>query len=199
MCSCERSPLFQLFSDADKSSRHFLEIDIEDNVDPQDFYREVLLSYRLLFGQDKDSHNDFNKLIQKGNPLEKDYHDSLLPVLCGQSWNSTDALPIYEFIEADEPSSHYSPTEDFPFLGKRLLEVQKYVQNQKANSFWAIWYDKRDPAVWWTFWAVIIFGGVTLLLGALQLTVDIIVGFYQVKYAKEQLSQQLLQNVPPGG
>lgn len=130
---------------------------VEDNIDPRDFYREILLSYRLIFGQDKNSHNDFNAWIEKGKPLPEEYHDSLLPILCGQSWDSADALPIYEFIDADDPSTHYSPTEDFPFLGKRLLEVQKHVLNQKPTDFQAIWYDKRDPDKWWTFWVSFIF------------------------------------------
>jgi hypothetical protein len=150
--ACQYFNVTRLFSDADKSSRHFLEVEVEDNNDPRDFYREVLLSYRLLFGQDNSSHKDFSTWIQKGNPLPEEYYDSLLPLLCGQSWDSTDALPIYEFIEAEDPSTHYSPTEHFPFLGKRLLEVQKYVRNQKPKNFWAIWYDKRNPSEWWTFW-----------------------------------------------
>lgn len=142
----------RLFSDADKSNRDFLEVALQDNIDPRVFYREVILSYRLLFGQDSNSHNDFNAWIKKGNPLPEEYPDSFLPLLCGQSWDSAEALPIYEFIEADDPSTHYSPTEDFPFLGKRLLDIQKHVLNQKPNGFWAMWYDKRDPAQWWTSW-----------------------------------------------
>lgn len=142
-----------LFLDADRSFRPFLELDIEDDINPRDFYIEVLLSYRVLFGQDNISHRDFQTWIQHGNPLPKEYHDFLLPLLCSHKWDSSEAFHIWEFIDAEDPSSHYCPTEDFPFLGKRLLELQKYVRNQKANSFWAMWYDnKRNPVEWWTFW-----------------------------------------------
>ncbi|KAE8450803.1 hypothetical protein EG329_005716 [Mollisiaceae sp. DMI_Dod_QoI] len=181
MCSCKKlSPLSQIFLDSNE---------YDDDEDARDFYKEVLLSYRLIFQQDHNSYNDFNQITQIGDEMPREYHDALLLVLCGQHWESPRTRCIYEMIEAEVPSAHYSPSVYFPFLGERLLEVQRYVRGHKPNTFWALWNDRRDTSAWWTFWLLGIVACTTLvatlLLGILQL----VVGILQVMYTKEQLSQ----------
>ncbi|CZR55431.1 uncharacterized protein PAC_05319 [Phialocephala subalpina] len=152
--------LHRLFWDSDQSNS-FLRAEVEDAME---FYREVLLSYRLIFGQDNISHKRFNKMFRKSDLLPKEYHDSLIFILCGQHWDSKEARHVYELIDAEDPSTHYSPTIDFPYLGTRLLELQTYVKDYKPSTFCAIWNDKRDPSEWWTFWAVILMGSMTLIV-----------------------------------
>jgi hypothetical protein len=76
----------------------------------------------------------------------------MLEVLCGRRWDANGALQIFDEIEAENPSSYYSPVRDFPFLGERLLDLQKYVKGCNPKSIRAIWYDQRNPASWLTFW-----------------------------------------------
>ncbi|KAF8865228.1 hypothetical protein BDZ45DRAFT_684279 [Acephala macrosclerotiorum] len=198
MSSCDKlSPLSRIFWDADDGN-NFLRAEVED---ASEFYKEVLLSYRLIFGQESNSHRDFSITSQSYTPLSKDleYHDSLLPILCGQDWESATARPIYEMIDAEDPSTQYSPAADFPYLGKRLLEIQRYVRGHKPNDFWALWYDKRDHAAWWAFWAVILIGGITVVITTLLGVLQLAVGILQAQYAREQLGQQTQQVMPPGG
>jgi hypothetical protein len=120
--------------------------------DAKDYHKEVLLTYRLLFGQDTSSYKHFNALKRKGALVSEEHRDLLLSTLCGESWESKNARQVYEMIEAEEPSLHYSPSTDFPFLGRRLLDIQKYVRGHNSHTIRAIWFDRRNPLAWWTFW-----------------------------------------------
>ena len=123
-----------------------------------EYFREVLLSYRLIFGQDKHSSRLFARQVTKmplnwnNSDSRSDDNDPMLLILCTQHWKSTGAKEIYEEIEAADTSQHYQPADDFPFLGRKLLELQAYVKGRDAHSWKALWYDKRDMSVWWTFW-----------------------------------------------
>lgn len=136
----------------------------------KDYFREVLLSYRLIFSQDAKSHQAFRRLRStwastlNGNP------DPLLDAICGQHCEGEDARSIWDEIGADEPSSHYSPS-DFIFLGKRLLNVQRYVKGHKPRGFVSLWFDQRDPSNWWNLWAVIVLGGGALLFALISVSV----------------------------
>jgi hypothetical protein len=116
---------------------------------------EVLISYRLIFGQTKNSHRDFKTLSRKwakswnSTPELQKQADPMLYILCGQPCTSPEASAIYDEIEAEDPSTHYSPVTDFPFFGERLVELQNYV---RGHNFMALWYDRRDVSWWWTFW-----------------------------------------------
>lgn len=63
----------------------------------------------------------------------------------------------------------YSATEDFPRLGQRLLRVQKFNARWRPSRLTDFWRDRRNPYQWYTFWAVLIVGGVANLLAVLQL------------------------------
>jgi hypothetical protein len=119
--------------------------------DVSDFHSEVLLSYRLIFGQDRSSYSDFHSLTRV-SPLPDEHHDSLLPTLCGADWKSTQARQVYEMIAADDTSTQYVPSTHFPFLGKRLLDIQTYVKGQNPSNFLSIWHDRRNLPNWWAFW-----------------------------------------------
>lgn len=68
----------------------------------------------------------------------------------------------------------YRLNRDFPVLRERLAILQHHLNNVKPRSWKAIWADKRDSAQWWTFWAVIIFGGTGIILGAMQVILQFI-------------------------
>jgi hypothetical protein len=71
--------------------------------DVQEFYREILITYRLLFGQHKGSYKAFNTVTQTSIPVPNKCADPLLPLLCGQSWTSKTSIKVYELIGAESP------------------------------------------------------------------------------------------------
>ena len=125
----------------------------ESLTEAQHFFREVLISYRLIFGQTRSSRNDFNRTYSKLNFWSKQPNpDPLITILCGQNWESESAMQIYYDIEADDPSNHYDARYDFPFLGRRLLELQDYIRGQNPEAMGALWHDRRNVSYWWTLW-----------------------------------------------
>jgi hypothetical protein len=138
----------RIFYDATGESEGY-----SDNLeDASDFYSEVLLSYRLIFGQDLSSAADFLLLV-RDTPLSLDFHDPLLPALCGAKWPTNDkAREAYELIAAEDPSPQYRASIHFPFLGKRLLDIQSHVKGFHPNDFRSLWNDRRNRERWWTFW-----------------------------------------------
>jgi hypothetical protein len=124
-----------------------------------DYFREVLLSYRLLFGEERRSRRTFRSWVSrwqsewKSTPdNSKPPADPLLLVLGSQSWESDEARQIYDEIGATDPASLYSPTGDFKYFGKRLLDLQTYVRDRRSTSIVGLWFDTRNLQWWWTFW-----------------------------------------------
>ncbi|MCJ1404907.1 hypothetical protein MMC11_008133 [Xylographa trunciseda] len=138
--------------------------------DVTNFLCEVLLSYRLLFGQSKEARQYFRRLVQAQafEDIPSHAHDPLLPLLCGRK--STDL-----FGHGKERST-YRVARDFPMLRFRIAVLKKQLAISKPRGWKELWRDKRDSAQWVTFWAVIIIGGLGLLLSLLQ----VIIGVLQV-------------------
>jgi len=178
MYSQETTLLSRLYID---HCRYFRDHGLEDTGDDQsqEYFREVLLSYRLIFGQDKESWRMFRKKSAKWEPKwnwsdhQSEDFDPLLLVLCGESYLDPGAKALYEEIDAAELSPYYFPDTDFPFLGRRLLNLQTFVRGRNPHSWKALWYDRRSMAFWWTFWAVLFIGGGTILLSFLQLAFSV--------------------------
>lgn len=79
----------------------------------------------------------------------------------------------YDELEAPAPKSVYSARIDFPFFGDRLLGIQDFVITQCADDWRTLWRDRRDMNRFWTLWAVLIVGGITIVLGILQVSLAI--------------------------
>jgi len=112
--------------------------------------------------------------LKKWNLKAKENSDPMLYRICGHGCESEEVREIYIEIGADDPSNHHNPAVDFPFLGKRLVFIQNYVSAHNPSSFWALWHDRRNVSWWWTFWAVIIIGGLGLLIGFAQVVLQIL-------------------------
>ena len=56
----------------------------------------------------------------------------------------------------------------------RIAVLQQQLATSKPRGWKELWRDKRDSAQWVTFWAVIIIGGLGLLLSLLQVVVAIL-------------------------
>jgi hypothetical protein len=62
---------------------------------------------------------------------------------------------------------------DFPIFEDRLRQLRHYMDTQKPRTFRQMWKDKRDTSNYFTFWAVMIFGSLSVLLALLSLAVSI--------------------------
>ncbi|MCJ1400648.1 hypothetical protein MMC11_003856 [Xylographa trunciseda] len=182
------SLLSQLFN-AQYSSSFTASSSQSDDDHTSEFFREVLLSYRLIFGQQPRAWRAFNKALKQWNrswhcsPGNARDADPMLSLLCGQSWEDEAPRKVYNEINAEDPYDHYIPHVSFPFLGQRILELQNFVKTRNAHRLSALWYDRRNVSFWWTFWAVLFFGGVAVILSMFQLGFQV----WQAVLAQKQL------------
>ena len=128
-------------------------------------FKEILLSYKLLFADDRQSRTIYRRKererakLARGTPTEP-----CLDNLCGlnlpcKSYLSTFRSPL---------TVSYSKTTDFPLLADRLSELQSYISSQQPNRLTALWHDRRNLLSWYTFWAVLIFGVVGIACSVIQ-------------------------------
>lgn len=143
------------------SGHHLHEWALPEEIDS--FLSEILLSYRLLFGQTKAS----RKFFRKTAPFEdvpKDVEDALLARLCGKETCYSRGRKADRDI--------YELSEDFPILRSRIAALHSHLERTKPRTWTELWRDKRDSAQWLTFWAVICFGGLGLLFAFLQVVLQ---------------------------
>lgn len=120
---------------------------------------ETILSYRLLFGQNKAARQLFRKLEPFQSIHEKG-RDEFLTMLCGRKH--------YPKLSVVHERENYDLTRDFPILRSKLAILLRHISNTKPRGWKELWYDKRDSASWLTFWAVLIIGGLGTILALLQ-------------------------------
>ncbi|EMD90821.1 hypothetical protein COCC4DRAFT_159196 [Bipolaris maydis ATCC 48331] len=140
--------------------------------DINDLLREILLSYRLLFGQNKASRRLFRSLTPFKDLPER-CKDHSLSELCGRKQiNFGTQLP-----ERDS----YILSKDFPILRSRLATLAYHFSNKRPRTWKELWNDKRNSASWFTFWAVLIFGGIGIILAFVQVVLQIVQVSLQIK------------------
>jgi hypothetical protein len=100
--------------------------------------------------------------------------DDLLVRLC----TSKASQAPFELIQRDA----YELARDFPHLRTRLVRLTNYLNQRKPRSWAELWVDNRDSASWLTFWAVIVIGGIGLLLAFIQVILQIIQLAFQLKH-----------------
>lgn len=156
--------------------------------------QEIILSYRLLFGQDGKSRIVAREEVCKlKNSCANESVDAMLLDLCerkyeyGSLWWKTYDKVLQSYPSEIWPitcrtmeghllqSDVYSARDDFPRLGRRLIKLQQFNSRQRPSKLTDLWRDKRNPLQWFTFWAVVIVGGVANILAALQLLVTLLV------------------------
>ena len=144
-------------------SPHYHSADIED------FLVEVILSYRLIFGRDRRSRARIGRLLEreKRGWQDEGLCDPLLQILCTKSDQSPEIQELYADLEAKEFEGYIS-VEDFPFLARRLFDLQRFSMAQNPHSWRRLWSDQRNITAWFTIWAVVIIGGLTTLFQVLQ-------------------------------
>jgi hypothetical protein len=140
--------------------------------DVNDLLRETLLSYRLLFGQEKASRQLFRSL-DPFKDLPAECKDNGLMRMCGRKQHN--------LMDGLQELDSYVLSRDFPILQSRLALLNHYFSNKLPRTWKELWNDKRDSASWFTFWAVLIIGGIGILLALLQVILQIVQVNLQLK------------------
>lgn len=141
-------------------------------------FREALLSYRLLFGQNFDSRSLFRSQEMK-RASSNGYTDQLLVRLCG----SSDEIGLLTDDDTFYEQPFYDSVIDFPHFGPRLEFLQKYISTRKSGNIKDLWQDRRDPERWVLIWVVLMLTIVTIVLSLVQIGL----GACQVRLAQVQV------------
>lgn len=144
-------------------------------------HQEVLMSYRLLFGQEAVSRRLIRAPLRALRDEQPQHYDSLLDMICAYKLSrKVRSLPLYlwpvtcrSFEGHLQEESAYSSQDDFPMFGTRLAKLQEFTLRQQPSRLRDLWRDRRNPLQWYTFWAVLIVGGLSIFLTLLQLLVGI--------------------------
>ncbi|KAK3987107.1 hypothetical protein QBC44DRAFT_209671, partial [Cladorrhinum sp. PSN332] len=150
-----------------------------------ELYREVLLSYQILFGQSPKSRNlALQNLSHSPDGIAPGDVDPFLLSICTSQltswwpWNRRPIIPgtlfpvsVLDFDNNLQERDTYSAQDDFPVFGRRLLKLQRYNLRQRPSKWKDLWRDRRNLLQWYTFWAVFWVGGLGILLATLQLFV----------------------------
>ncbi|KAI9668387.1 MAG: hypothetical protein M1831_001141 [Alyxoria varia] len=155
---------------------------------------EILISYRFLFGQTKQGRQLYRKIklssectsADIGEPVKKDVsssdaqktgprlgycsaniEDPLLTDLCSRKHCN------YSFV-LDNQRDAYDTGRDLVILKSRVVNLQRYLSQKKPRTWRELWHDKRDSAQWFTFWAVLMIGGLGVVLAFMQVVLQAI-------------------------
>jgi len=172
------------------------------DIPTDEFFEEIIRSYRLLFGQDDRSWKAFARLIPtlEGSSQADETTwacDPLLFTLCGTSSSCEESRGLYDDLGILPQANCYNPASEFPFFGKRLMALQQLVKQNPPQNIMGLINDRRDKAAWFAFISnqlLVFFATFTILLMVLSLIFQI----WQVMLAKEQLQQGSQQNLTPG-
>ena len=130
-----------------------------------DLLRETLLSYRLIFGQSKTSRKFF-KTLRPFEGIPKDGVDKYLGMLCSKEKN-----PLPDGLSQSEV---YDLRKHFPVLRCKIAIIVNRLSMKQPRTWKQIWSDRRDSPNWYTFWALLLFGGVGMTLAFIQVMLQIV-------------------------
>lgn len=130
---------------------------------------EVLVSFRLLFGQSAKSRKLFRHVF---SPAEAPFPqpDTLLPYLCSEKQLGAGAEPAW----MPKDRRVYYTARDFPVLYERVELLAKELNGAKPKSMGDLLRDRRDTLQFWTFWLVAAVGGLSIGLSIVQVILQTI-------------------------
>ncbi|KAL2265386.1 hypothetical protein VTJ83DRAFT_6486 [Remersonia thermophila] len=158
----------------------------------QRYHREIVLTFRIIFGQDSASmvnrlslsqyqprwwqwrwwrgFNDNMAPFLNEAPAGDSEGDPLLARLCGEDWRRVDA---YEHVRSGPAKAAYAVDEELPHFADRLMALQEFVKTQNPGGFWTLLKDRRDMNRLWTIRSAVLLGIGVAVLSVLQLLVGI--------------------------
>ena len=134
------------------------------------FFRDIVASYRLLFGQDKASMRVFKEDLARKSEQEKKTlrADPLFLDLCGKDWSKQ---AVYDELYIPNVRTVYTASIGFPFFKQQLINFQEYAVTQQPIGWEGLWRDGRDPVRFWCLVVVIVFGISSIVIGLIQILV----------------------------
>ena len=85
-------------------------------------------------------------------------------------WHLENILTPYPALIGESESMR--SFSDFRRFGSRLREIKFYMDNQKPSGWYQMWKDKRDRVQYVTFWAVLVFGTISIVLALVSIAVS---------------------------
>ena len=136
----------------------------------EDYPVEVLLSYDILFGRCSKSRASAKTLLATTAEEWKAEggYDPLLETLCTKGRDCPEVAELLNELQAGKLRDSIS-VDEYPFLGQRLATLHARSSRQAPRNLKRLWNDTRNLPAWMALWAVIVFGGGTLLLQTVQL------------------------------
>ncbi|RDW74293.1 uncharacterized protein DSM5745_06955 [Aspergillus mulundensis] len=152
---------------------------VEDHVE---VYQEVLLSYRLLFGQTAKSRSLLKEALKKveGNIRDPFLKDCVAALPKGRPWDfvwtaQEQPLDSNLFPKAVQGAdgcirdwNTYPARDNFPIFGEQLLLLQKFADRHPPMGFWDYVQDRRYPKEHFQSQVALFFGLFTLFFAAPQ-------------------------------
>ena len=155
--------------------------DCDVNEFVPDFLTEVLASYTLVFSSARS--RKIYKLSERPRMQKDGFVDPLLDELCGfqdSIWASFRSA-LSNIISP--PDDRQVSTFTLPIMYPRFLKIYRYIQRREVHGITALYRDRRDSYKWWTLWAVIWVGGLSLLFSFLQTVIACVSLHYTMKSA----------------
>ncbi|KAK4120821.1 hypothetical protein N657DRAFT_658183 [Parathielavia appendiculata] len=141
-----------------------------DEDDIAHFLEEVLLSFRLLFGQSAKSRKLFRHIVNPAQMLSPQ-PDMLLPLLCSEKHPFAG---VSEENWTPRDRRVYFAARDFPVMYERVEHLAKELNGIKPKSMGDLLRDRRDTLQFWTFWLVAAVGGASVVLSLIQVILQAI-------------------------
>lgn len=85
-------------------------------------------------------------------------------------WHLENILTPYPALVGESESMR--SFSHFPCFSSRLREIKCYMDNQKPSGWYQMWKDKRDRVQHVTFWAVLVFGTISITLALISIAVS---------------------------
>jgi hypothetical protein len=134
------------------------------------FSHQLCATYRLLFANsnracaiyeksERQRARDALLLTFDGLSATDPVSDSYLDDLCRSPSPLDASFPARQTYDAFH---------DMPYFADRLQSLQHYILCQNPNRAKLLWKDRRDALRWYTFWAAVTIGGITIVLGVTQ-------------------------------
>ncbi|KAI0973576.1 hypothetical protein F4678DRAFT_470853 [Xylaria arbuscula] len=161
-CACERTGQLPWASEEDVNG----------------LLQEILLSYRVIFAQNKRSRAIFRKLRPFAS-IPKQGRDQCLAKICGKKRFDCPSMPI----EREE----YDLAIHFPHLRNKFAQLSGYASSRKPRSVRRLWKDRRDSPAWLAYWSALIFSLVRLLLVLIQAVFQILQYVDQVQQSSNRI------------
>ena len=130
-----------------------------DSEDISSILIEILLSFRLLFGQSTAGRKYFRRIV-KSHPELQENGDRLLFALCAE--------PRFEHNIVPKDRPIFFLDRDFPVLGQRIKLLMEDLKDSRPQGWRQLLRDRRDTVQYWTFWLVAIFGAISIVLSMIQ-------------------------------